>query len=278
VTLEFTADDYAAECGMQSHAVTYEESHNAMHTLHRKCTRRVPAFALNNNQIRAVLLHASVRYAFRRKKIPPHFEPDLATVVELAKRGTRKAKEETRARNLEQKIFHHIACVELAGGRAAFLTAISWRAWRLNYKQADIAEELGVTTAFVGGLLRQMIRYAAELGFETRPPHPNKGRQKKVDHARVQALWSQGLNCRQIAEATGHQPATVRHILNGAGINTKFHQVSDAKKEAILKMWQGGATASSIVRELKTDIKTVRKVIGADYVPRISAKRRPRCV
>jgi hypothetical protein len=214
-----------------------------------------PAFADNTSQLQAVLLHASLKYCFRNKPMPPDFAAGLDTVVQMAKQQLEleRSRVDSSQALLQQRIYHHLIVVEEVGGYVAMISAIAWRAWRLEWPASLIGSELGVTKRYVHGIVNSLIRSAQQLGFETYAPHVKKG-VIKVDADAVAATWAACKSVRQTSERLGLDIQTVYKVLNQLGLRPKRKPTDHA---AIAAVWAEKKTIRAVVAALGYAAETI---------------------
>lgn len=250
MTLELTQEDFDELArpwqSLKYGGLTFEERHGASRTAApSKDKRWIPAFATNDAQLQAVLLHAAVQYVFRDKPIPPDFIPDLATVVQLAKErhAQDRAWVENHSKLLQQRIYQHIICVEQAGGYVAFNAAIAFRCWRLMWPSRLVAEDLGVTVLFVRQVTEMLADYAESLGFETYEQHGTKGT-IKVDQDLIAGLWLEGNDVKTIRRRLGHNRETIYKVLKLLGVFSSRYKPEDA--DSVADLWMKNLTVKQI--------------------------------
>lgn len=225
----------------------------------KKSKQYIPAFAANDRQLQAVILHASVKYCFRNKPIPPDFVPDLETIVRLAKErhADDRAKVDNSQKLLEQRIYRNIVAVEQCGGYVSMIAAVAFRAWRLLWPNSVIADELGMTHEAVEGVGQMLIAYAEELGFETYQHPAHRGR-VKVDVDTIAAMFVQGHNVQSIRRILGHDEETIRRALKKAGL---FKPPIRADEETVITMWNDGKRLTQIRDATGHTVATITRLL-----------------
>jgi len=188
--------------------LTYEELHQSGHTIRvvGRSKTYIPEFYTNDSQLRAVLAKAVVGYCFRSTRVPDNLATDLVNLQRIALERQSRVED---ANRLWNATVEHINAVRASGSYLALIAGISYRAWRLGWHDQDIANELGMTKAGVGRILRRLVRYAEELGFQTYAHR----KLRDLNPERVHELWNQGRTVSQIVVELKTCADTVRHIL-----------------------------------------------------------------
>lgn len=247
-------------------------------------TRRVlPAFALNDLQLQAVLLHAAVQYAFRYKPAPPNFVATLDSVVQCARERTTSDREIAKRRaesgQRQQTLWHHIICIEDAGGYVAFNAAIAYRLWRCEWPTSLIAENLGVDPIYVRNVAQMLAHYAEALGFETYPRQNGRLPQSELDE--IESLFCQGAGITEITRRTGRSETAVYKHLKRVGLYVRRGPINkgrvknyknDVAAPEILALWKQGLRVREIHDQLHHSCTRIKRVLKAHGV---YAYRRP---
>lgn len=211
--------------------------------------RWTPAFATDDDKLRQVLLTAALRYAHQHHETPPA-ELEFAFVQRL-----------TQEWNIHQQIlcegrdsFHwrrlteHIAVVSNAGGYLALCGACAYRAWRLQWHDKTIGEELGLSWEAVHTQLHKLVKIARELGFET---YDRRFRHEAVSRDMVLGLWNSRRSVPQIAEELGCCKAVVRHILKTENVFHRHRKPTEATDEQIAELYVSGLGVTAIAAQLR---------------------------
>lgn len=200
--------------------VDYQEFKSGWHTVNTpgRTRRWIPEFVFDDTQLRAVIIHATLGYIFRKKRIPEDVRLDLVYLKELA--ANRQAWVEACAHgNLSQ---HWQACEEFicavadAGGYMEALSAIAYRCWRLNWHDRDVAASLAMQTESVKRVRIRLVKYAEKLGFPTHAPR--KDAAEKEVHELIGRMFSNGATVALIAALLGRSVVFVRHSLRVQGL------------------------------------------------------------
>jgi hypothetical protein len=196
--------------------VSGNEFYNSMSRVYApgRTQRWIPAFYTNDAQLRAVLAKAVIGYIVRSARVPENLNTDLANLQRLAL-GRQVRVEE--AEHCWNATIEHLNAVRTAGSYLALLAAISYRAWRLAWHNRDVAESIGLTAEGVKRILRRLVLYGEEMGFETYKPRKDAGK-GNCDYVGVMALWTAGLTTRQISRELRCSIGGVKHTLRMAGV------------------------------------------------------------
>lgn len=149
-------------------------------------SRWTPPFALNDKQLRRVLLVRCWRYCHNHSPIPEHL--DWKTLnAEATARVLREHK--IRAESpLLQKQMHisHVKAV-LCIGYLQLQASIAWQSWHLGMSSVDIAESLNLSPVCVRINLLRLKNVARQLGFDTGEAHPSFRNKRRG--ALLRAAW-----------------------------------------------------------------------------------------
>ena len=191
-----------------------------MHTIHAvgRTRRWIPEFAFDDGQLRSTIIHCTLAYIFRGKKVPADVETDLAYLKKLA--SDRQAWVESCAQGSLsahwQACEEYITAVANCGGYMEMLAAIAYRAWRLRWHDRDIAATLAMQTESVKRNRIRMVKYAERLGF------PTYERRKDVTenevHELIARMFSHNATVDLIAAVLGRSCVFVRHSLRLQGL------------------------------------------------------------
>jgi hypothetical protein len=159
------------------HSLTHEEFDSCQHITRIGRPRCwIPAFTSNEIQFKSVLVTATVRWIFRSKKVPKNIGLDLACLQELA---TARQKHEVAHAAVSSCAFWnsmmgHLDAVESCGGYMALVAGAMYRAWRLGWRDAEVAAELNIKSHAVETILHRAVAIARELGYPAYPPRKTK--------------------------------------------------------------------------------------------------------
>lgn len=261
--------------------VSREDFTSGMSTFARtgRSKRWIPLFALNELQLRAVLIHATVGYCFG-EKTPEAVSCELKYLVEIAK--DRIAYHNARLSGLDQfhsnRLVGHLQAVESSGGYMQLLSAVAWRAWRLRWTGPEIAANLGIKYLQVMQILGRLVRIARILNF---PTYERGGKPRgKANEQNVAEMWNQGLRVKQITETLGADWQTVVTILKKLGLHKRRHPRGYVRNwrpkhaactvEEILELGRQGLRVSEISARLGAARDTVTRQLkrAGLFVPR----------
>jgi DNA-binding CsgD family transcriptional regulator len=243
--------------------------------------RWIPLFALNDLQLRTVLIHATVGYCFK-ERAPEEVGCELKYLVEVAK--DRVAYHNARLSGLDRvhsdRLVAHLSAVEASGGYMQLISAVAWRAWRMRWPSPDISAEFGIKYLQVMQILERLVRIARILNFPTYEVGNNPGRRaSKANEQNVAEKWSQGLTVAQIMETLGADWQVVVTILKRLGLHKRRHPrgyTRDVRPNAactveqILELGRQGLPVSQISARLGASRDTVTKHLkrAGLHVPR----------
>lgn len=148
-----------------STGISFEDYQRMGTERHRmRQSKTVPAFAQNETMLRRVILVKCWKYAKRGPL------PDDMTLAALDADATKKALNcpvgfFNAPISQQEKGARHAEAIKRAGGFAAFVGAIAYRAWRLRWNSMAVAREMGITSVNVRQVLSRLVRVAEELGF-----------------------------------------------------------------------------------------------------------------
>jgi hypothetical protein len=218
-----------------------ERLHGEMHLIAARSKKRryIPAFALDDRQLQAVLIHAAIKFVYRDKPLPPVLDiPYILTNDD---------------------------------GRTAKLAAIAYRAWRLEWTAPTIAREQGISKSMVWDAMQVLAAYAKELGLPTYDASPTKGI-VRIDQDVIAAMWMQGRSIAEIVAASGHCRYRIGLVLKRLGLK-QHKRIRQTKADASVKMWNEGHAVNEIRRTLGCGYRIIVKVLTARglYVPRSKA-------
>lgn len=124
----------------------------------------VPPFALNDEQLKAVIYERALRYCHLRSR--PAWQELNARATELALTGFEPA---TAAQDDIQK--KHTDAVKRAHGFMELCLAIAWRSWREGMSSAEVADSLSISPWQVRQSLRRTRAVATALNFDVGKRH-----------------------------------------------------------------------------------------------------------
>lgn len=153
-----------------------------MHTKHfgvcKDKARWIPAFALNDRQLREVLIAQANNYLWGGggRRVPEIRSRDWK---ELNRLCTEKALAlSTGGLSPEQTalILEHKRTVTASGGYLALIAAVAWRYWRSAESCVAVAESFGISPVKVRQIAHRLVCAARQLGLETFKHHKTFGR------------------------------------------------------------------------------------------------------
>jgi len=146
-------------------------------------------------QLRAVLIHSTVHYSFGPHNIPAAVQLDLDYLTECA--TSRVLYHRSRVDGLDQSVSNQLESHLAAGGYLQLISAVAYRAWRLQWPWFDIAADLGIKHSQVTQILHRLKRIAYTLNF---PLHAPGRKASAATEESVLELWDKGLTATQIAK------------------------------------------------------------------------------
>ncbi len=242
-------------------ALTFHERVETMHTFRRigRSPRYIPEFAKDDAMLKSVIVHAAVGYIYRNQP-PAGISKDIAywDAITKARSATYQASQTWQA------IQDYLAAQTNCGGFMALHTAVAYRAWRLNWKDKDIADSLAIgRPGCVGQILRKLIRIAADLGYPTRKTWSFTN---FANEDEIVELWKAGLTTTAISKKLNCCPMRVRSSLKRLGLFTyrrypEQFKSARGKAEDIVALWQQGFGTVQIAHKLGTGQGTVVRVL-----------------
>jgi hypothetical protein len=159
----------------------HRESHAA------RQSRWVPPFALNDKQLRRVLLVRCWRYVHNQTPVPANL--NWKELDRAATAHTLQPHAILPTSPLVQKLMYasHVEAVLRAGGYLEFQAAITYRSWRLGQDSVTVADSLGISPQCVRVNLQRLRDIGRMLGFDCGVPHPSF--RSKRHGTRLRAAW-----------------------------------------------------------------------------------------
>ena len=275
MTLSLTKEDFDELAG--GHPSTFDyDVFKCSHLEHSRFnrTRWMPAFALNDLQLQAVLMQAAIKYSFRNKLVPQDLTPSIDSVIQLAKQRHEAdlAHVENSAKLIQNRIYRHLLCVEEAGGYVACISAVAFRCWRLKWPAVFVARDLGLSKRFVYEVKQMLVAYAEELGFPTYLRAPAKGRVPaskgtfKVDRDAILAHRKAGLGIMEISRRVGCSSEAVSRALKISGMYySRQHDAATIEKIAALR--KHNLKSAEIAAQLNLTVVVVRNILKRLGIP-----------
>jgi len=173
----------------------------------------------NEAQFKSVLIHSTIGYIFRNRKVPADIATDLEYLKRLAKDRTEfeKATADGSSNDHWNRMQGHIAAVSNSGGHMQLTATVMYRAWRLGWHSREIANEMGMTERAVVDILIKLARIADVLGYPTYPRRNDRQKNvRAVDD--IIELWNAGETVDRIASQLRCTPVLVRRVLKKRGL------------------------------------------------------------
>lgn len=169
--------------------ISFDDYQRMQTAQHKGVSPWVPPFALNDRQLRQVLLVRAWRYVHGGMTLPENVDKDVLNKKATARAlAGHKISEKAEARQHEIAKTH-IAAVRRAGGLMQLWAAVAFRAWRLRQDSVAVAESLSITPYHVRITLCRLRAVAKELGFEIgRAGHRAGRKMKKVSSPKVRLV------------------------------------------------------------------------------------------
>ena len=200
--------------------VDYQEFKTGWHSINTpgRTRRWTPEFAFDDSQLRAVIIHATLGYIFRKGRIPEDVKLDLVYLKELAA-NRQKWVEACAQDSLSQHwqaMEEYITAVRGCGGYMEMLGAVAYRAWRLNWHDRDIAASLAMQSESVKRVRLTLLKYAQRLGFPTYERRPDAAPQEV--HELIARMFRNGATVALVAAILSRSIPFVRHSLRVSGL------------------------------------------------------------
>lgn len=242
--------------------------------------RFIPEFAVNDHQLRSVILHCTVAYAFRGCKIPQDLLINLKNIEMLArdKAARVKAIADGSEKKYWDRMSEYLAAVENTGGWMELVSAVAWRSWRNvpPWRTKEVADSLAIKPSTVINIVSALKRTATFMGYPTYQPrkeNPAKEQARKDRQSAVENLWKEGLTVPQICKRLNATPQSVRPHLKRVGLwswrgnpakhpyQVRFSLLADGKGEDIVALWSQGLGVYQIAKAIHPN-KTVKQLRG----------------
>jgi hypothetical protein len=141
--------------------------------------RWLPAFAQNDEQLRAVLMRLGNRYLVScggNHKARPVIDDWKTLEYRCTEHALNPASMDEMSKYQASLREVHKQAIIRAGGYLACHAAVAYRYWRLEQGCIAVAEVLGITPTNVRQIAHKLVSNARALGFETHAPHWTKGK------------------------------------------------------------------------------------------------------
>jgi len=166
--------------------IAFEDFRRGMRTQFRSPSRAwVPPFALNDKQLRTVLLHRAWFYCHHTA--PPEAVDWKTANAKATAHALRSYEIRPDAPAQIAMRDAHIAAVKRAGGYLQLIASCAFRAWRLGQDSVAVGDSLGISPCSVRVMLQRIRDVARKLGYDVGKPHPSRGSARYKASAR--AAW-----------------------------------------------------------------------------------------